>query len=226
MEIAKLILEFVKVLVWPILAITIVIVFRSQLGAVLWRLRKADLPGGLSLDFNQEIQEAKTLSQQVTQQVAAEHPESKKLIPSIPLTEANARMLELGLRPSPSGLDISYYRNLVAQDPNLALAGLRIEIDILAKNLAQGFNVNTDPHDSGTRLLRKLRDAGAITNEQMELGLKVLRLCNAAIHGRTVSREEADAVIDVAGVLMDQYIRWLSWGFKDGWKPVQSANPT
>jgi len=58
-------------------------------------------------------------------------------------------MIHLGLRPSPSGLDMSYYRSLADQDPNVTLAGLRIEIDILARNLAKGFNVSVNDRESG-----------------------------------------------------------------------------
>ena len=220
MEIAKIILEFLRVLIWPIVILTVIVIFRAKLEAILWRLRKADLPGGVSLDFDQEIQEAKDLSKQVVQQIeTASEREPKRLLPSIPLTEANARMLKLGLRPSPSGLDTSYYRRLLAQDPNLALAGIRIEIDILANNLAKGFGVEVNSRDSGGRLLKKIFDAGAITREQMQLALKVLALCNAAIHGQIVSGAEAEEVIAIAEILMDQYVRWLSWGFEDGWEP-------
>jgi hypothetical protein len=218
MEIARLVLEYVEVLVWPIVAITIVLLFRSQLESILWRLRKADFPGGVSLDFQQGIQEAKILSEQV-----AKHLEQQEQRPSIPMTEANARLVSLGLQPSPSGLDMGYYRGLASQDPNIALAGLRIEVDILGKNLARGFRINIDPSDTGIRLLQKLRNSGAITTGQLELALKVVQLCNAAIHGETVSREQANAVLDVADILRDQYLSWLSWGFGDHWHPSKDA---
>jgi hypothetical protein len=128
-------------------------------------------------------------------------------------------MIQLGLRPSPSGLDMAYYRKFAEQDPNVALAGLRIEIDILARNLAQGFGVSKSDRDSGGLLMRRLYEAGVITSEQMQLTMKVLRVCNAAVHGAVVSREEADDVIGSAEVLADQYLAWLSWGFGDGWTP-------
>jgi hypothetical protein len=141
----------------------------------------------------------------------------------IPLTEANARMISLGLQPSPSGLDMEYYRVLASQDPNIALAGLRIEVDILARNLAKGFKVAVSQRESGVRLLRRLLEADAIDVTQFELVGRIMKLCNAAAHGNPVSREQAEAVIDSAGVLSRQYLEWLSWGFDDGWKPVASA---
>jgi len=111
------------------------------------RIRHADLPGGVGIDLDQEIKEAKVLSAKVQEQpVPAEQQRGR---PAIPLTEANARMIHLGLRPSPSGLDMSYYRSLADQDPNVTLAGLRIEIDILARNLAKGFNVSVNDRESG-----------------------------------------------------------------------------
>src|SRR5258708_19539898 len=124
---------------------------------------------GVSLDFDAELQEAKLISKQVEQ--ATENGTQR---PNIPMTEANARMIKLGLQPSPSGLDVSYYRNLAIQDPNIALAGLRIEIDILARNLARGFKIQFYPHIIGIRLLQRLRDAGAITPEQLQLASKIL----------------------------------------------------
>lgn len=53
----------------------------------------------------------------------------------------------------------------------------------------------------------------------MQLAMKVLQVCNAAVHGTPVTREEAGEVIGVAEVLADQYLAWLSWGFDDGWTP-------
>jgi hypothetical protein len=105
MELAKLILEYVKVLAWPITTITLVVAFRTPLKAILVRLRKAALPGGVSIDFQEEIQKAKELSRQVD---ALPAPADRRKTPAIPLTQANARMIALGLQPVSSGLDMSY----------------------------------------------------------------------------------------------------------------------
>lgn len=103
----------------------------------------------------------------------------------------------------------------------MAWAGLRIEIDILARNLAKGFKVQYDDRDSGIRLVRQLYQGDALTDEQMQLTVKVLQLCNAAVHGTPVSREQAEEVIGIDDVLATQYLSWLSWGFADGWMPSQ-----
>jgi hypothetical protein len=216
MEIAKLILEYIRVLVWPTVMLTVCLLFRKQFAALLVRLRHADLPGGVSVDLEEQISEAKELSTKVQ---ATPFPPDRKRSPSIPLTEANARMIHLGLQPSASGLDMSYYRQLAEQDPNVALAGLRIEIDVMARNVAKGFKVPITPRETGSRLFRRLYDDGAIDSHQMQLAMKILSVCNAAVHGSPVTQQEAFDVITTAEVLADQYLAWLSWGFDDGWQP-------
>lgn len=214
MEIATLVLEYIEALIWPGVAIFVFITYRKEILMIFERLKGASLPGGVSLDFGQGIKDAKQLSREVK---AEKQPERNKSRPSIPLTEANTRMLNLGLQPSPSGLSLTYYRELAEEDPNIALAGLRMEVEILARNLAKGFKVNVKRRDSAGTILRKLYEGGAITIQQFQLVQKIVELCNAAVHGKRISREEADSVIDVAKVLADQYIAWLSWGFDNGW---------
>jgi hypothetical protein len=220
LEIAKIVLEYLKVFVWPVVAISVACVYKRQLVGVLGRLKKAGLPGGVSLDFAEEAKDIRQLSDQV-KDLPSKHEGREHAM--IPLTDANARMISLGLQPSPSGLDMEYYRTLASQDPNIALAGLRIEVDILARNLAKGFKVAVSPRESGLRLLRRLLQAEAIDATQFELVEKVMRVCSAAAHGNPVSREQAESVIDSAAVLARQYLEWLGWGFEDGWKPAATA---
>jgi len=86
-------------------------------------------------------------------------------------------------------------------------------------DLAKGFKIDVGHRDSAGTLLRRLLDKGAITSDQFGLAQSIIRLCNAALHGTRVSREDAEAVIDTAKVLAKDYIEWLSWGFHDGWTP-------
>jgi hypothetical protein len=216
MELAKLILEFVKALVWPTTALVLALVFRAPLEAILSRLRKAGLPGGVSIDFQEQIQEAKQLSEKVE---ALPSPPDRPKPPAIPLTEANARMISVGLRPTASGLDMGYYREIAQDDPTLALAGLRIELEVIANNIAAGFKLAPRKNESLSSLLSRLKAHNAITSDQLQLTRKILSICNQTIHGRTATRDEAEEVIDAASVLTQQYLNWLSWGFPDDWKP-------
>ena len=218
-EIATLILEYIKVLVWPCIVVFIAIYFKNETSNILDRLKTAKLPGGVSFDLNEKIKEVKALSDEV-QETVSEKQEAHKGKPTIPLTDANARLMQLGLKPSPSGMDMDYYRNIATQDPNLALAGLRIDVDILIHNLAKGFEINvSDRQISTVRVLRKLLDKNCIHKSQYELATKVLYLCNQAVHGTIITSEQAQSVINSAEALIDDYIAWMSWGFDDDWQP-------
>lgn len=219
MEIAKIILEYIQALIWPGIVVFLALSFRNETAALLGRIKSAKLPGGVSFDLNEKIQEVKVLSNEVQETVSAKQEEHKGK-PTIPLTEANARLIQLGLQPSPSGMDMSYYLQFASQDPNLALAGLRIDIDILARNLAKGFKVQIDTTRSSTgQILRKLLDSDAITKSQYELAAKILNVCNQAVHGTPITYDQARSIIQSAGALVADYIAWMSWGFNDNWEP-------
>ncbi len=218
MEIATLILEYIKVLIWPCVIVFHFLYFKKQVIGIFDRLKSAKLPGGVSLEMNDKIEEVKELSNKVQESVSEKNEEHKNK-PNIPLNEVNTRLIELGFRPSPSGMNMDYYREIAKKDPNLSLAGLRIEIDILAKNLAKGFKINfDDKRDNGGRILRKLLDTGSITNNQYQLATKTLNLCNQAVHGASISEGQALSIIDSTNVLIDDYLSWMSWGFNDNWE--------
>ncbi len=212
MEIAKLILEYIKALIWPSTVLILFLLYRTQIINVFNRIKKADLPGGISIEtFPDQIQEAKELSEEVRQEKQPK--EERKNIPAIPLNEANAKMINVGLAPSPTGLDLSYYRILSDQDPNLALAGLRMEVETMLKNLAKGFKIAISDKESVGLIMRKLQDSGAISYRQADLINIVIKLCNAAVHGIKVASSQAKEIIDIAELLRDDYVSWLSWGF-------------
>lgn len=216
MEIAKFVLEILKTIIWPCTIVFLSLFYKKEIEKIFKRIKKADFPGGVSIEtFPEAIQEAKSLSLEIKRE--EEEKKSKKpnslLTPTIPLTEANTRMLNLGLSPSPSGLEFSYYRNLINEDPNIALAGLRIEIENLLKNVAKGFNISINQYDGAGKITRKLQDNTAITSHQAELINQVLKICNSAVHGLKVTSLQAEEIISIAETLRDQYISWLSWGF-------------
>ncbi len=216
MEVAKVILEYVKALIWPTVSLLLAWLFKPEIRALLARIRKAALPGGVSMDFENQILETKELATRVE---TAPPPPNRPQSPTLPLTEANSRMIALGLTPTPSGLDMNYYKAIALRDPTLALAGLRIELEILIRNLAKGFKIDLSGYESPTQLLRRLRDATAITPDQFALGRKILSLANQAVHGGMVSQRESEEIIEAANALIGDYLAWLSWGFGDDWKP-------
>jgi len=124
-------------------------------------------------------------------------------------------MLNFGLQPSPTGLELSHYRILAEQVLNLALAGLRMEVEIMLKNLSKGFKVTLGKRDSIGIIIRKLEKKESITYRQAELVGAVIQLCNAAVHGTKVLSSQAEEILDIAEILRDEYVSWLSWGFQD-----------
>jgi len=217
MEIANLVLEYIKVLAWPFTVVFILIAFRKEVSKLFDKTKKLELPGGISLEvFEEKIQEAKQIAKEVEKEERPELAEIRKTKEiHIIKTDAdvNKRMLELGLKPSPSGLQISYYQELASKDPRLALAGLRIDLELMLKNLAKGFQLEIDTKSSIRQINNELRERGAISNKQYELINKLLQISNAAVHGIEVSEEQANEVFEIMRILVQDYMNWLSWGF-------------
>jgi len=202
MEIAKLILEYLRVLIWPITTTVLIVLFRSPLIKILTRIRNLALPGGLTLDFQDEIDATTALSEDAMQLTSTTKQNTN---PAVPSTEANALMISLGLQPIGSGLNTNYFANIAESDPTLALAGLRIEIETLLKNMSRFMN------KSPTSLLRNLRNLGIIPPVEAELTSNILRLCNLAIHGdQFITQSEAKQVIHSAEAFFLYYLMWLS----------------
>lgn len=212
MDVSKLVLDYIEVLAWPIVVLVIILLFKKKLHEVLSRLEKADLPGGVKINFREEIRLAKKESEEVED---LEPPEKKRDVPIIPLTEANSRMIDLGLRPSPSGMELDYYRLIAKSDPNLALAGLRMEIELMLKNLVKGYQLDVNARTSISGILKQLYDANAITLTQSGLVERITRICNAAVHGQRVTESEANGIIEIAETLANQFIDWLSWYYDE-----------
>ncbi len=213
LALAKLGVDLLVGIAWPAVALLGLLFFRSELSKLIGRLKTAKYKN-LEIDFQEKLDDAKRISHEVKM---LPPPEEKKAHPAIPLTEANTRMMNLGLQPTQSGLDMNYFREIANRDPNLALAALRLELEVLTRNLARGFNVPAEPQESTWRLLNRLFSLSAITSEQMRLASVVLELCNSAVHGQRVSRSEALSIIEVCQVLVEQYLAWLGWGFPDNW---------
>lgn len=211
MELAKLILEYIEVLIWPVTLLILLLTYRKELASLFSRAKRLELPGGLSIEvFEKQIQEAKDLAREVVKEEKKPMQRSiDRSLPKVEDSEANKRMVELGLNPSPSGLKIAYYQDLAAQDPRLALAGLRIDLELMLKNLATGFGIQLQEKESNLKINRKLLEGGAITTAQFQLINKLLDIVNAAIHGVEVSEFQANEVFKIMDTLIKDYKAWL-----------------
>lgn len=220
MEIAKLILEYIQALVWPVIVIFLVSNFKKEAISILSRLESAVLPGGIQVNLNNNIAEIKNLSNEV-RETSEEKKKKHSDVPLIKISETNSRLLELGLMPSPSGLDMQYYHDLAQENPNLALAGLRMDIEILIKNLATGFRIEINKMRANTHgILKELLDKECLFESQYNLATKILHICNQAIHGAPITTDQSELVIFSAETLIEDYIAWLSWGFDERNNPI------
>jgi hypothetical protein len=204
----ELIYKFAAVFAWPVLIIALVLIFRDKVAHLVENVKNLHFPGG-SVEFRDE-------AVQLSIDAKAPDPEKKErpaVAQPIATDDLNAAQVARGLQPTPSRLDLNYFRELVTRDPNLALAALRVEVEIVIQNLAKGFGVAIDSSGSASQSLRSLHQAGAITNNQLGTARKILDLTNRAIHGEKVDATTALAVIDATGPLLSDYKAWLSWGF-------------
>jgi hypothetical protein len=222
MEIAKIFLGFIQALAWPVTTVVLLCIFRKSIIGLIPKMKNAELPGGLKLSFQEGIEIAEQKMEKVKM---VESQIGKKKTGILSASEANQKMLQHGLRPVPSGLRIDYFREIVEQDPNLALAGLRIEITILMENLLVGWEIEKGKNESVSKTLQKLYDHEAISSEQFELARDVLQLCNKAVHGERITKTEANRVIDIFEILVEQYIWWLTWGFDKETNQTGKDNP-
>lgn len=215
-ELIKIILDFISSIIWPLIALFVLMAFKKEIKALINRATKVELPGGVSLDtIQQDIQHAKTLADKIDTE---RKPEVAKLIeeagPKFD-TDINSKMTEIGLQKSPSGLDLSYYKKIAETDPQLALAGLRFDLEIILKNYAKGLNVPVKEDEPVISIVYKLFSTGSLSLTQYQFIMTLYRISNAALHGANITYEQALEVLGIGDVLVKDYKAWFYWLFEN-----------
>lgn len=163
-------------LIWPAITIDAITLTLLAAAAIPWLLpilKSLELPGGVKVEFQE-------------------------------LRAAGERAAEAGLLDdspdSPATHDYSF--QLVAdEDPNLALAGLRIEIERRLARLAE--TTGKGGHKIGVgRSIRLLGNEGVISPEQGSGLADMVGLLNSAVHGAKVDRQSANWALDVGPRLL------------------------
>lgn len=90
---------------------------------------------------------------------------------------------------------------MAEQDPNLALAGLRIEIEKRLEALAEAKGVAAARLGVGG-LLRELARQNALSEEERSVLADMVALLNQAVHGATVDSRAADWALQVGPRLL------------------------
>jgi hypothetical protein len=119
------------------------------------------------------------------------------------LQKAAERAEKAGLlaAPSPRSPSEFAFQQLVGSDPNLALAGLRIEIEKRLNLLAERHGIEDRSHGLG-RLLRRLMDQQALSAEASATLKEMGRLLASAVHGASVDPRAIEWAVNVGPRLL------------------------
>jgi hypothetical protein len=162
--------------VWfPSLAIDAIALSLVALAILPWLgplFRSVELPGGFKVEFQDRLDRAKE------------------------------RADKAGLLAEPGAQGQQYTFQLVAdQDPNLALAGLRIELERQLKALAEAAGVGTRMQGA-RRLVSELAKQGVLTDEEQDVLADLIELLNDAVHGADVGSRASRWAMDVGPRLL------------------------
>jgi hypothetical protein len=161
--------------IWPDLAIDVITLALIVIAILPWitpLVRSLELPGGWKVEF-QELQR----------------------------TASRAETAGL-LAPAAAQPSSEFAFQIIAnRDPNLALAGLRIELEKRLIQLAQAKGLEVRSYGMG-QLLRLLAKHEVLTQEEQSVLADMVGLLNSAVHGAAVDPRAADWAISVGPRLL------------------------
>jgi len=105
-------------------------------------------------------------------------------------------------------------QRLVAEDPNLALAALRIDMERVLSRAAEVLVVATTARSiTISESTRLLLDHELISEEQSEAIRTITQICNKAVHGAAVTAAEATEILALANRLNKSFPTGYSLNF-------------
>jgi len=180
---AALLLALVHIL-WPWIAIDGVALVLIVIAVVPWLaplFRSLELPGGWKVEFRD------------LQKVAAKADDAGLL----------ARPTGAPHAARSAGDDGPEYafQSVADRDPNLALAGLRIELEKRLVDLCVRHGIGTAMQGMG-RLLRELAKIGVLNADEEAVLADLVQMLNAAVHGAQVDPRATEWAMDVGPQLI------------------------
>ena len=163
-------------LIWPNLAvdgITLVLIIVAIIPWLAPLFKSLEFPGGWKIEF-QDLQKAKNEAEKV------------------------------GLLSSESSEgDISQYAFQVVadDDPNLALAGLRIEIEKRLQTIARSNEIPVGRQGVGG-LMRVLKKEGVLSQQEYNVLADMVGMLNSAVHGASVDKRAVSWAMDTGQRLL------------------------
>jgi len=159
--------------------VTILILFILAIPFVAQYLKKAKFPGA-EFEFREEIRETQKLVQlSVEQAEKAQSAGEAKILPF-------------------ETFKLSSVRELLDSDSVLALAALRIEIEKKLRTAADFLGFPMRNKLSIFKLSEAVYRKGLLSFEQITALRKIINMCDKAIHGSLISRDEAREIFDLA----------------------------
>ncbi|HET6465725.1 MAG TPA: hypothetical protein VFH55_08975 [Nitrospiria bacterium] len=162
-------------LIWPLMAIDVVTLTLLVIALVPWLapvFKSLEFPGGWKVEF-QELQKVAVRAEQAGLLAA------KDAAPQPEYT----------------------FQRVAEHDPNLALAGLRIEIEKRLVALAETHGVGVQGRGLG-QLLRILAQRQILTDGERSVLSDLTELLNSAVHGATVDDRAAEWAMDVGPLIL------------------------
>lgn len=106
---------------------------------------------------------------------------------------------------APPAMETEYaFQSVAERDPNLALAGLRIELEKRLVRLAEANGIGTAMQGMG-RLLRSLASRGILSEDEESVLSDLVHLLNAAVHGASVDPRATEWAMDVGPLLIQSF---------------------
>jgi len=166
---AVAILLAVAHLIWPdvrIDAITLALVVIAILPWLGSVFRSVELPGGMKVQY-QELEKAQ---EQIEEAGLLATPEVRKEDPA--------------------------YMRIAEHDPNLALAGLRIEIEKKLRAIAKAHGLSGERWSVGITA-RQLSEKGVLTKQEYSALIDLIAILNNAVHGAEVDQRAVEWAFEI-----------------------------
>ena len=176
-SIVAIILVIVHI-IWPNLTVDLITVALFVIAIIPWLgtlFRVVELPGGVKVEYHE--------LQKVTDS-------AKK-----------AGLLKKKSTKSPRSVKKPVYQEIALEDPNLALAGLRIEIEKRLIEIAKSHEIKVDKTGIGT-LSRILKEQNILTSQEYSVILDMVVLLNSAVHGAKVDNNATKWALDTGAQIL------------------------
>lgn len=177
-------------------AITVLILFILSIPFFAQYLKKAKFPGA-EFEFKDEIRETQKLVELSIQK--AKEAES--------FGKASILQFET--------FKLSSIRNLLDSDPVLSLAALRIEVERKLRSVAVFLGTPKSYKLTISKLIEVIRINEMLSFEQINALRNIIDMCNKAIHGYLISKEEAMEIIELTEELNKSFSIGYSIDFSE-----------